>query len=190
MDSATDSAPNMPAILSAQTSQQPGGDIDLNDRPVSPTGHRQRITQSRWFPLLYQDILPGAPPLVSPSSNWSHVIADTSPDLQSNSSIAPHSDSSGLSRVCHIVLMVHDKVHTAPNIFGLVQEFYDKPSYDLDADLTLKDLAGLMIASQAATESHASCSVRAAPSHTQPSKSQPGVSFALFKNMLQYLLSK
>jgi hypothetical protein len=75
-----------------------------------------------------------------------------------------------------------------PNIFRLTWEFYDRPSYDPDADVTLEDLAGLTVASVPSNPATAA----AAPLLGSQGMSVNGASarsFSPFQNISQYLLS-
>jgi hypothetical protein len=124
-----------------------------------------------------------APPGVPPSTN-----ADMG-SMYASSSDPPQSlEPSMASGIRRVVLTVREKVRTMPNIFGLTREFYDRPSHDPEADVTLEDLAGLTVASVPSNPATAAV----APLLGSQGMSVNGASaplFSPFPNISQYLLS-
>ena len=75
----------------------------------------------------------------------------------------------------HITLHIHDIMRTAPNQFGLVQEYPHHPSYDPDSVASTDDLSN-----------HPPPPITSIPPMSNPYLAQP-LPF-LFQNMSTYLL--
>ncbi|KAF8512576.1 hypothetical protein JB92DRAFT_3117041 [Gautieria morchelliformis] len=136
-------------------------------------GRPRRVCQ---MPARYLDILPRPPPAVTPLQPGNDLEAPCG-------SGGPAHD---VPPLVHVHLRAQDQLETTPDIFGVFRKYFDCPTYDLDGELMLDDLAGLTLPNYTLTTGAGSDTGWKGP---EDMRHAPEVAYGPFPNVSTFMLS-